>query len=399
MKILVVNAGSSSLKYQLINMKNDEVLAKGNCSRIGVDGKVEHKANGQKHVINVDMPDHKTAISLVLKYLTDDEFGVIDDVKEIGAVGHRVVNGGEIFSESTLMDEEKIKTLESLTDFAPLHNPPAVTCLRACIEVMGKDVPMVTVFDTAFHQTMPKEASMYAIDKKYYEKYGIRRFGAHGTSHKYVAKECGKLLGVDWKDLKIITCHLGAGSSITAVDHGKSVDTSMGFTPLAGLMMGTRCGNIDASVVTYIMEKEGLTPAQMNNILNKESGILAVSGMSSDFRDLEDAYVENGNPEAGFTLMMYRYQILKYIGAYTAVMNGVDAIVFTAGVGENNFIMRERLAKQLEYLGVKIDPEKNHTRSALVDFSAPDSKVKMVVVPTNEELAIAQDTYEIVSKL
>ena len=284
MKILVINAGSSSLKYQLIDMENEGVLAKGLCDRIGLDGKFVHNSNGEKLELDHPMPNHAEAIKVVLEYLVDAKWGVIEDVAEISAVGHRVVNGGEVFVEATLMDEEKVNTLESLTEFAPLHNPAAVTGLRACMEVMGKDVPQVTVYDTAFHYGMPKTAAIYPIPYEYYEKYGIRRFGAHGTSHGYVAGECAKLLGKDIKDLKIVTCHLGNGSSITAVDGGRCVDTSMGFTPLAGVLMGTRCGDIDPAVAMYIMNKEGLTPDQMSDLMNKKSGALGLSGVSNDFQ-------------------------------------------------------------------------------------------------------------------
>lgn len=398
MKVLVINAGSSSLKYQFIDMETEKCLAKGLCDRIGIDGGLFKQTAGDKVVeIGFDMPDHATAIRQVLKYLTDSEYGVIADVSEISAIGHRVVNGGEIFPESTLLNEEKINKIEELTDFAPLHNPPAVTGMRACLSVMGPDIPQVAVFDTSFHQTMPDVAAYYSIPKKYYEEYGIRRFGAHGTSHKFVANECAKFLGKDIKDLKIVTCHLGNGSSITAVDGGKSIDTSMGFTPLAGVMMGTRSGDIDPSIVTYIMDKEGLSPAEVNALLNKRSGALGVSGFSSDFRDIENAALE-GNKDADYVLRMLAYQVAKYIGSYAMAMGGLDAVVFTAGLGENNTTVRRYIAQRLGYIQAYLDPEKNKTRGENKIISTDDSKVKLIVIPTNEELAIAKDVVSIVCK-
>ncbi len=397
MKILVINAGSSSLKYQLIDMENEGVLAKGLCDRIGLDGKFVHNANGEKLELDHAMPNHAEAIKVVLEHLTDAKWGVIKDVAEISAVGHRVVNGGEVFVEATLMDEEKVNTLESLTEFAPLHNPAAVTGLRACMEVMGKDVPQVTVYDTAFHYGMPKTAAIYPIPYEYYEKYGIRRFGAHGTSHGYVAGECAKLLGKDIKDLKIVTCHLGNGSSITAVDGGRCVDTSMGFTPLAGVLMGTRCGDIDPAVAMYIMNKEGLTPDQMSDLMNKKSGALGLSGVSNDFRDLDAAAAE-GNERAQLALDMFTYQVTKYIGSYAAAMGGVDAIVFTAGIGENNDVMRSDIVKTLKFLGTEMNEEENKKRGEARVVSTADSKVKICVIPTNEELAIARQTLEVISR-
>ncbi len=397
MKILVINAGSSSLKYQLIDMENEGVLAKGLCDRIGLDGKFVHNAGGEKLEMEHPMPNHSEAIKVVLEHLTDAKWGVIKDVAEISAVGHRVVNGGEVFVEATLMDEEKVNTLESLTEFAPLHNPAAVTGLRACMEVMGKDVPQVTVYDTAFHYGMPKTAAIYPIPYEYYEKYGIRRFGAHGTSHGYVAGECAKLLGKDIKDLKIVTCHLGNGSSITAVDGGRCVDTSMGFTPLAGVLMGTRCGDIDPAVAMYIMNKEGLTPDQMSDLMNKKSGALGLSGVSNDFRDLDAAAAE-GNERAQLALDMFTYQVTKYIGSYAAAMGGVDAIVFTAGIGENNDVMRSDIVKTLKFLGAEMNEEENKKRGEARIVSTSDSKVKVCVIPTNEELAIARQTLEVATR-
>ena len=399
MKVLVINAGSSSLKYQFIDMETESCLAKGLCDRIGIDDGFFKQTAGDKYTEqHTDIPDHATAIRLVLKYLTDSEYGVISDVSEIAAVGHRVVNGGEIFPESTLLDEEKINKIEELTDFAPLHNPPAVTGMRACVNVMGKNVPQVAVFDTSFHQTMPEEAGLYPLPKKYHEEYGIRRFGAHGTSHKYVANECAKYLGRDISELKIVTCHLGNGSSITAVDGGRSIDTSMGFTPLAGVMMGTRCGDIDPAIVLYIMEKEGLSTEEMNVLLNKKSGALGVSGFSSDFRDIEEK-ANSGNPDAIRVMNMLAYQVAKYIGAYAMAMGGLDAIVFTAGLGENNTTVRRYICRRLGFVKAYLDEEKNKVRGELKEISTDDSQVKLIVIPTNEELAIAKDVQAIVSKL
>lgn len=399
MKILVINAGSSSVKYQFIDMETKKCLAKGLCDRIGIADGFFKQSAGDKYIeLNYDMPDHATAIRQVLKYLTDSEYGVINDVSEIAAVGHRVVNGGEVFSESTLLDTDKINKIEELTDFAPLHNPPAVTGMRACVSVMGENVPQVAVFDTSFHQTMPDVAWMYPIPEKYHSEYGIRRFGAHGTSHKFVANACAEFLGKDVKDLKIVTCHLGNGSSITAVDGGKSIDTSMGFTPLAGVMMGTRSGDIDPAIVSYIMEKEGLTAGEVNTMLNKQSGALAVSGFSSDFRDIEEAAKE-GNEKADLVLRMFAYQVAKYIGSYAMAMGGLDVVVFTAGLGENNTTVRSYIAKRLGFIKAYLDEEKNNVRGEARVISTDDSEVKLVVMPTNEELAIAEDVMNIVNNM
>ncbi len=397
MKILVINAGSSSLKYQLIDMENENVLAKGLCDRIGLDGKFVHNANGEKLELEHPLPNHAEAIKVVLSHLTDEKWGVIKDVSEIAAVGHRTVHGAETFVEATVMDEEKVNILDGLAEFAPLHNPPAVTGIRACMEVMGKDIPQVSVYDTAFHYGMPKTSAIYPIPYEYYEKYGIRRYGFHGTSHDFVSAECAKLLGKDIKDLKIVTCHLGNGSSITAVKGGQCIDTTMGFTPLAGILMGTRCGDIDPAVAMFIMNKEGLTPDEMNNIMNKKSGVLGVSGVSSDFRDL-DAGAEAGNERCRLALDMFAYQATKYIGSYAAAMGGVDAIVFTAGIGENNPVMRADIVKPLEFLGAKIDEELNNIRGEARIVSTADSKVKVCVIPTNEELSIARQTLAVISK-
>ncbi|MBQ7095926.1 MAG: acetate kinase [Clostridia bacterium] len=397
MKILVINAGSSSLKYQLFDMDRSEVLAKGLCERIGLDGCFTHKAKGEELVLEETMNNHSEAIKLVMKYLTDEKWGVISDISEISAVGHRAVHGAEKFVEATLMDEEKLAIMDSLAEFAPLHNPPSVVGIRACMEVMGEDVPQVGVYDTAFHYGMPKTAAIYPIPYEYYEKYGIRRYGFHGTSHGFVAGECAKLLGKAPEELNIVTCHLGNGSSIAAVKGGKCVDTSMGFTPLAGLMMGTRCGDIDPAVATFIMNKEGLTPDQMSDIMNKKSGALGVSGVSSDFRDLA-AEAEKGNERCKLALDMFCYQVSKYIGAYAAAMGGVDAIVFTAGIGENNGVIREKIIKNVEFLGTKLDAEKNAQRGFAQVVSEEGSRVQVCVIPTNEELAIAQQTLKVISK-
>ena len=394
MKILVINAGSSSLKYQLIDMDNNEVMAKGLCERIGIDGILNHSVNGEKLQFNIDMPNHAKAISAVLEALLSKEHGVISNMNEISAVGHRVVHGGEKFSGSVVINADVKAALEECIDLAPLHNPANLTGIAACEEAMP-GVPQVAVFDTAFHQTMPAESYLYALPYEYYEKYKIRRYGFHGTSHKYVAGRAAAMLGKDIKDLKIVTCHLGNGSSITAVDGGKSVDTTMGFTPLAGLLMGTRCGDIDPAVVTFLQEKEGLSASEIDAIMNKKSGILGLSGVSSDFRDVE-ASAKEGNKVAEIGLNMFDYQVKKYIGSYAAAMGGVDAIVFTAGVGENNKVMRANVAKGLAFMGVKIDDEKNAIRGEEIDISAEGASVRVLVIPTNEELAIAMETKALV---
>ncbi len=395
MKILVINAGSSSLKYQLIDMDSKEVMAKGLCERIGIDGSLlNHTVNGNKLQIPTEMKNHAQAIKAVIAALLDKEHGVISDMSEISAVGHRVVHGGEKFSQSVVITEAVKKALEECIDLAPLHNPPNLTGINACEEAMP-GVPQVAVFDTAFHQTMPAESYLYAIPYKYYEKHKIRRYGFHGTSHKYVAGRAAAMLGKNIEDLKIITCHLGNGSSITAVNGGKSMDTTMGFTPLAGLLMGTRCGDIDPAIVTFLMEKEGLSASEMDTVMNKQSGIFGLSGVSSDFRDVEKAAAE-GNKVAQIGLNMFDYQVKKTIGAYAAAMGGVDAIVFTAGVGENNKVLRANVAKGLAFMGVAIDDEKNAVRGEEIDISAPNATVRTLVIPTNEELAIAMETQALV---
>lgn len=399
MKILVINAGSSSLKYQLIDMENENMLAKGNCERIGLaDGIFTHKtADGRELKKNVDMADHTQAFMQVKDALTDKEYGVVENLSEISAVGHRVVHGGAKFSESVLVTDEVLAGIEEIIPLAPLHNPAHVQGIKACMEVFGKDVPEVAVFDTSFHSTMPPKAYMFNIPYEYYEKYGIRRYGFHGTSHRYVSQRCANLLGKDIKDLKIITCHLGNGSSITAIDGGKVVDTSMGLTPLDGFMMGTRTGAIDPSVVTFIMEKEGLSPAEMDNIMNKKSGMLGISGVSSDDRDVTSA-ARSGNERARLAQDILEYQISKFIGGYMAALGGCDAIIFTAGLGENQAHHREVIAKNFEFMGVKLDENLNNEMVGGKEgfISTEDSTVKLVVVPTNEELVIAQDTKTIV---
>ena len=399
MKILVINAGSSSLKYQLMDSVSHDVLAKGLCERIGIDGRLTHKvpAKDAKYEFNIAMPTHSEAIQSVLYALVSPEHGVIADVKEIDAVGHRVVHGGEAFAQSVLITDDVMKAIEDCIPLAPLHNPANITGIRACQKVMG-NVPMVAVFDTAFHQTMPEKAYLYALPYEYYENDKVRRYGFHGTSHRYVSARAAAMLGRDAKGLKIITCHLGNGSSVSAVDCGKSVDTSMGFTPLAGLPMGTRSGDLDAGILEYLMTKYDMDIKEMLNILNKKSGVLGISGVSSDFRDLEDAAKE-GNHRAELALESFQYNVKKLIGAYAAAMGGVDAIVFTAGVGENDMGTRMAVASGLEFMGVKMDAQANSTRGKEAVISASDSKVKVLLIPTDEELMIATDTAEIVGSL
>ena len=399
MKILVINAGSSSLKYQLIDMETEQVMAKGLCERIGIDGHLKHTPLvGGKSVFNEDisLPTHSEAIAAVIDKLTSAEYGVVESMKEIDAVGHRVVHGGEKFADSVLITDEVLKAIDECTPFAPLHNPANITGINACKAVMG-DVPMVAVFDTAFHQTMPGKAYMYAVPYKYYENDGVRRYGFHCTSHRYVSKRCAELMGKPIEELKIISCHMGNGSSICAIDHGKCVDTSMGFTPLVGLPMGTRCGDLDPGVMQYIMNKYDLSIDRMLKVLNKESGVQGISGVSPDFRDLEAAAAD-GNERAALALEMFNYWVAKVAGSYVAAMNGVDAIIYTAGVGENAKTTRKAISEYFGYLGVKIDDEANSKRGEDIMISTPDSKVKVFVIPTNEELVIARDTRDIVSK-
>ena len=402
MKVLVVNAGSSSLKYQLFDTATESVLAKGICERIGIDGRIEHRKgeNGEKHKVEIPMKDHAVATEDVIKYLTDPELGVISDMNEIEGVGHRIVHGGPYFFESVLLNDEVLDKLELCRDFAPLHTGPHIMGIKGCLAVMP-DKPQVLVFDTAFHQTMPPQAYMYGISWDMYEKYHIRRYGAHGTSHRFVAREMAKLLDKPLEETKIVTCHIGNGASISAVKGGKCIDTSMGFTPLDGVIMGTRCGSIDPAIVPYIMEKEGYTPAEMSEYMNKKCGFLGISGISSDSRDIEAAILE-GNERAYIAASTLAYQCKKYIGSYAAAMNGLDAVVWTAGMGENNPELRDRACADMEYYGIKIDRElnaKTHHQPNTVELSTPDSKVKVYVLPTNEELMIASDTEEIVNKL
>lgn len=396
MKILVINAGSSSLKYQLIDMKDETVLAKGLCDRIGLPGSlIKHKtSDGREVAKEIHMENHKDAISALINVLIHEEWGVIKSLDEIKAVGHRVVHGGEKFFKSVVIDEEVMKAIEECSELAPLHNPPNITGIRACQHVMN-GVPQIAVFDTAFHQTMPKKAYIYALPYEYYKKYKLRKYGFHGTSHKYVSERAAALLGKPYDQVKIVTCHLGNGSSIAAVDCGQVVDTSMGFTPLDGLAMGTRCGAIDPAVVTFLMQKEGLSPDEMDAIMNKKSGVLGISGVSSDFRDLDDA-VDQGNDRAQLALDVFAYQVRKFIGAYACAMGGIDAIVFTAGIGENNAKIRSMACKGLEFLGAILDEEKNNVKGVEKEVSTGDSKVKIFVIPTNEELAIARETKKLI---
>ncbi|MDR0931145.1 MAG: acetate kinase [Clostridiales bacterium] len=398
MKILVINAGSSSLKYQLINILTEEVLAKGNVERIGIEGSVlKHLGvDGKKIEIKNEMSDHSQAIALVLKTLIDPKIGVIKSMKEISAIGHRVVHGGEYFDKSVIITDSVKEKIRKCIDLAPLHNPAHILGIEACERAMP-GVPQVAVFDTAFHQTMPKKSYLYPIPRELYDKYKIRRYGMHGTSHKYVALKAAEFLGKPLSQLKLITAHLGNGSSITAIQGGKSIDTSMGFTPLAGVMMGTRSGDIDPAIVTFLIEK-GMTSAEINDMLNKKSGLLAISGIGSDFRDVGQAYL-SGDEDAKLALYMFAYQVKKYIGAYIAAMGGVDALIFTAGVGEYNPSSRRRITEGLEHLGIIIDQEINKERGVMLDISDKSATVKTLVIPTNEELMIARDTQELISKL
>lgn len=401
MKILVINAGSSSLKYQLFNMSDEKMLAKGICERIGNRGRLTHKTPDGKSVsFDVDMPSHVEAFKQVQKVLSTGENPVIKDLGEIAAVGHRMLHGASKFNKSMLITRELIEELDELSMFAPLHNPANIMGIRSCRDVLGPDVPQVVVFDTEFHSTMPPEAYMYPIPYEYYEKYQLRRYGFHGTSHKYVSHKCAELMGRDIKDLKIITVHCGNGSSITAVKNGKSVDTSMGLTPLEGIIMGTRSGSVDPTVVSFLCDKEKMSPIEVCQLLNKKSGKLGLSGVSSDDRDLREAE-KNGNERAALALRIQNYQVIKYIGAYAAVMNGVDAIAFAGGIGENSEPMRKEVCNSLSYLGVKLDYELNNKTLYGVqgEISAADSKVKVFVIPTNEELVIARETLAIVEKL
>lgn len=395
MKVLVINCGSSSLKYQLIDSETESVLAKGLCERIGIDGALTHQPAGKDKIKSTPaMPDHKTAIGIVIDQLTDKENGVVESLDEIGAVGHRIVHGGEKFTKSCLITDEVIKEVEECSVFAPLHNPAGLIGVRACQELMP-GLPMVAVFDTAFHQTMPKHAYICPLPYELYEKYGVRKYGFHGTSHKYVSNKVAEAMGKDIKDLKIITCHLGNGCSLAAVKNGKSIDTSMGFTPLAGVMMGTRSGSIDPSVISFLIEQHGYTIEEIDELLNKKSGVLGISGVSSDFRDVLAAG-EAGNERAKLALEIFYYKVRTQIAAYAGAMGGVDVIVFTAGIGENSSITRREILRGLEFFGFTINDEKNELRGHIQEISNEDSKVKVYVVPTNEELMIARDTAKLV---
>lgn len=397
MNILVINCGSSSLKFQLIDSDSEKVIAKGLCERIGIEGSriVYQKPGADKKITEAPMPDHKVAIQMVIDALTDVQDGVVKNLSEIGAVGHRIVHGGEKFASSTKISADVIAAIEECSDLAPLHNPANLIGIRACAELMP-ETPMAAVFDTAFHQTMPEEAYLYGIPYDYYEKYKIRRYGFHGTSHSYVSKRAAEVIGEDISTLKLIVCHLGNGASVSAVKYGRSVDTSMGLTPLEGLIMGTRSGDLDPAIVEFIAHKEGKTLEEVMKVLNKESGVLGLSGgFSSDFRDLEDSY-QAGRPEGTRAMKAFAYRVAKYIGAYVAAMNGVDGICFTAGLGENSPLIRKMICSYLGYLGVSLDAEQNAKRGEDLIVSTADSKTKILVIPTNEELAIARETYALV---
>ena len=398
MKILVVNCGSSSLKYQLIDMKTEEVIAKGNFERIGEkEAFLTHKVNSNKYVINSPVTNHEEALKIILEQLLNEKYGVINNLNEIDAIGHRIVHGGEIFDKSVVITDDVIKKIDECSTLAPLHNPAAILGINACKKI-APNIPMVAVFDTAFHQSIPKERYIYPIPYEYYKKYGIRKYGAHGTSHEYVAYRVAEIMGKDIKDLKIVNCHLGQGASVCAIQNGKSVETSMGLTPLGGIPMGTRSGDLDPSVVTYLMKKENLTPQEMEDILNKKSGVYGMSrGISVDFRDIENEALAGG-AHAQMALDIYHYLTASYVAKCAVAMGGIDVLTFTAGVGEKGPISRKAICDQLQFFGVKIDDEKNKIRGEEVEISAEDSKVKVYVVPTNEELMIARETKNIVNK-
>jgi len=400
MKILVINAGSSSLKYQLINMEDESVIAKGNCDRIGIDGHIKHVAfNGNTVDIDCTFPTHTEAFEKLVEVLTTGEAKVLDSMSEVSAVGHRIVQGAEIFDKTTLVTDEVIQQIDDLAELAPVHNHPHALALWACKKVIPETTPQVVVFDTAFHQTMPEKAYMFGMPYECYEKYHVRKYGFHGTSHRFVSMALAEAMGKDIKDLKIVSCHLGNGSSITAVDGGKSVDTSMGFTPLDGVIMGTRSGCVDPSAVTFVADKMGMTPSEMSNYLNKKSGFLGISGISSDNRDISAAAAQ-GDKKAILAGEMLRYEIKKYIGSYAAAMNGLDAVLFTGGIGENSDDLRADVCRNMEVLGIKLDENANAgLRGKLAKISAPDSKVEVWVVPTNEELLIARDSRDLVNSL
>lgn len=398
MKVLVINCGSSSLKYQLINMENEEVLAKGNYERIGQGNSfLTHKVNGEKYVLENPVENHEQALEFMIEQLLSSEYGVISSLDEINAVGHRVPHGTDLFDKSVLITEEIKNLIASCTDLAPIHTPPILNGIKACEKVIpGK--PMVAVFDTAFHQTISKEKYIYPVPYEYYEKYNMRKFGFHGTSHRFVSQRLAELMNKDVKDLKIVVCHLGQGASLCGVKDGKSVDTSMGFTPVSGIMMCARSGDLDPSVVTFLMKKEGFTPEEMEEVLNKKSGVLGISGVSPDFRDIEKE-ADEGNSRAKLAREAYCYNVAQYIAKYAVALNGIDAIAFTAGIGENQINIRKRICEHLEWMGVNINLEANNSRGEDKEISTPDSKIKVWIVPTNEELVIARDTKQIVENL
>lgn len=399
MIIFVVNCGSSSIKYQLLNMNGEQVLAKGLIERIGMEGSVlKHTPTGKYTVdISAEIPDHSVGIQTALDALTNEEYGVIDSMDEIDAVGHRVVHGGERFTDSVLISDDVLNGIEACAEIAPLHNPPNLYGIKACMRLMY-NTPQVAVFDTAFHQTMPKVAYLYGLPYEMYVKYGLRRYGFHGTSHKYVAQQAAEMMGEHMSDLRFITCHLGNGASIAAIKYGKSIDTSMGYTPLEGLVMGTRSGEIDPAIIPFLMEKENMNAQQIDDYLNRRSGILGISGLSSDFRDLESA-ANRGDERSQLAIDIFAYKVKKYIGGYVAAMGGVDAIIFTAGLGENSPFMRDKICNGLEYLGTRIDPELNKLRGKQMEISIKRARVKIFVIPTNEELVIARDTLNICRRI
>lgn len=399
MIIFVVNCGSSSIKYQLLNMNGEQVLAKGLIERIGMEGSVlKHTPTGKYTVdISAEIPDHSVGIQMALDALTNEAYGVIDSMDEIDAVGHRVVHGGERFTDSVLISDDVLNGIEACAEIAPLHNPPNLYGIKACMRLMY-NTPQVAVFDTAFHQTMPKVAYLYGLPYEMYVKYGLRRYGFHGTSHKYVAQQAAEMMGEHMSDLRFITCHLGNGASIAAIKYGKSIDTSMGYTPLEGLVMGTRSGEIDPAIIPFLMEKENMNAQQIDDYLNRRSGILGISGLSSDFRDLESA-ANRGDERSQLAIDIFAYKVKKYIGGYVAAMGGVDAIIFTAGLGENSPFMRDKICNGLEYLGTRIDPELNKLRGKQMEISIKRARVKIFVIPTNEELVIARDTLNICRRI
>ena len=399
MKILVINCGSSSLKYQLIDMEGEKLLAKGNFERIGEkEAFVTHKVNGEKYVINAPVMDHEEALKIVLEQLVHKDYGVIKDLSEISAVGHRLVHGGEIFDKSVIIDEEVIEKYASCSSLAPLHNPATILGIRACQKAMP-GVPMAGAFDTAFHQTMPKENYMYPIPYEYYEKYGIRKYGFHGTSHQYVSKRAAELIGKPIQDLKIVTCHIGQGASICAIDGGKSIDTSMGLSPLGGIAMVTRSGDLDPSVVTELMERENLTAKEVNTLLNKKSGLFGMTGLNPDFREIELASYEDDKPKAKVAIELFTKTIAQFVAKYAVSLKGIDAVVFTGGIGENQINIRKKIAENLEWMGLKLDLEKNNVRSEETKISSEDTKILAYVVPTDEEMVIARDTKSLVEAL